>query len=75
MRNRIRRQFDLILSAEHEENEGTDVSAEVLLNLWKTSSENTRLDASATFNKRFGQISAEDGNAKFGGKLHFRHAY
>ncbi|XP_055685691.1 uncharacterized protein LOC129791541 [Lutzomyia longipalpis] len=53
-RNRQKRQFDLILSAEHEENVGTDVSAEVLSNLWKNDDASTRLDASATYNRHFG---------------------
>lgn len=71
--HRFRRGFDLILGAEHEQNVGTDVSVEALLNVWKSSDENTRVDASATYNQRFGVDSTNNGNARFGGKvtLHF----
>lgn len=65
---RQRRGIDLTLGAEHEQNVGTDVSVEALLNLWKSPDENTRIDASATYNQRFG-LDNTNGNAKFGGRL------
>lgn len=74
---RHKRSFDLILGAEHEQNVGTDVSVEALLNVWKSPDENTRVDAALTYNQRFGSSSFPDnsanGNARFGGKLTFHH--
>lgn len=62
----------MILGAEHEQNVGTDVSVEALLNVWKSDDENTRVDASATYNQRFG-VDNINGNARFGGKLTFHY--
>lgn len=72
MLTRQRRGFDLILGAEHEQNVGTDVSVEALLNVWKSPDENTRVDASATYNQRFGSDN-NNGNARYGGKLTFHY--
>ncbi|XP_059613400.1 uncharacterized protein LOC132259684 isoform X2 [Phlebotomus argentipes] len=53
-RLREKRQFDFMLSADHEENVGTDLSAEVATNLWKNDDASTRLDGSASYNRHFG---------------------
>lgn len=65
--------FDLILGAEHEQNVGTDVSVEALLDLWKSADANTRVTGSATYNQRFGADNI-NGNARFGGKITLHHS-
>lgn len=72
---RQKRQFDLMLGAEHEENVGTDVSAELIGNLWKNEDASTRLDGSATYNRHFGVHGNPTGNARYGAKLTFHHNY
>ncbi|GAB0094278.1 hypothetical protein DMENIID0001_095510 [Sergentomyia squamirostris] len=51
---RSKRQFEFMLSAEHEEQVGTDVAAEVNSLLWQTEDGLTRLDGSASYNRHFG---------------------
>lgn len=68
-----RANFDLILGAEHEQNVGTDVSIEALVDLWKSEDANTRVSGSATYNQRFGADNV-NGNARFGGKITLHHS-
>lgn len=50
------------------------MSVEALLNVWKSSDENTKVDASATYNQRFG-VDNSNGNARFGGRITFHHDF
>uniref|UniRef100_A0A6B2E7E7 Putative attacin n=1 Tax=Phlebotomus kandelakii TaxID=1109342 RepID=A0A6B2E7E7_9DIPT len=72
---RSKRQFDLMLSADHEENVGTDLSAELGVNLWKNEDATTRLDGSANYNRHFGVYGNPTGNARYGAKLTLHHNF
>ncbi|KFB35599.1 AGAP005620-PA-like protein [Anopheles sinensis] len=73
-RHRIKRQFSLNLGATHEDGYGTDVNAEAIASLWKSTSGNTKLDGSATYTQHFGGM-AGDGKPRISGLLSFSHNY
>uniref|UniRef100_A0A8W7NLI1 Attacin C-terminal domain-containing protein n=1 Tax=Anopheles atroparvus TaxID=41427 RepID=A0A8W7NLI1_ANOAO len=73
-RHRIKRQFSLNLGATHEDGYGTDVNAEAIASLWKSTSGNTKLDGSATYTQHFGGL-AGDGKPRIAGLLTFSHNY
>uniref|UniRef100_A0A8W7NMJ7 Attacin C-terminal domain-containing protein n=1 Tax=Anopheles atroparvus TaxID=41427 RepID=A0A8W7NMJ7_ANOAO len=58
-RHRIKRQFSLNLGATHEDGYGTDVNAEAIASLWKSTSGNTKLDGSATYTQHFGGLAGD----------------
>lgn len=71
---RIKRQLDLDLSVEHEEDAGTDITAALSANLWKSADGMSRLDGSARYNKHFDEFRG-NGKGKITGSIHFIHNY
>ncbi|XP_062709228.1 uncharacterized protein LOC109413482 [Aedes albopictus] len=72
--HRVRRQFSMNFGATHQQDEGTDVTAEAIARLWRSKSGNTEVQGSASYNQHFGGFQG-DGKAKFGGMLTLTHNY
>lgn len=72
--NRVKRQFSLNFGATHQQNEGTDVTAEAIARLWRSKSGNTEVQGSASYNQHFGGFEG-DGKAKISGMLTLTHNY
>lgn len=67
---RPKREFDFQISAEHEDDLGTELTASASLNLYK--SDAARLDGTASFSQRFDDMGGH-GKAKYSGSLHYTH--
>lgn len=67
---RHKRQFDFSISAEHADEEGTDIFAEATARLWESQDGNTRVDGSAKVTHHSGPFSSF-GKTKYSGSLHF----
>lgn len=67
---RWKREYELNIEAEHEDNTGTDLMATLQYNLYST--EHTRVDVSARYSQHIGDDGAY-GNARYGGKLSIIH--
>lgn len=74
LNGRIKRQLDLNVSVDHEEDAGIDISAEIRANLWKSSDGNSRLDGSATYNQHFDEFRG-NGKKRVGASIHYIHNY
>lgn len=72
--NRVKRQFSLNFGATHQQNDGTDVTAEAIARLWRSRSGNTEVQGSASYNQHFGGFDG-DGKAKISGMLTLTHNY
>lgn len=72
--NRIKRQLDFNIDADHEEGAGTDIVASATAVLYKSVDGDTRLDGTARYSQHFSDYSG-NGKAKFGGSLHFSHRH
>lgn len=71
---RLKRQLDFEIGADHEEGIGTDISAFLTANLYKSKDGLTRLDGKAKYSQYFNEFSGA-GKAKIGGSLHLSHMY
>lgn len=71
---RIRRQLDLNLSVDHEEDTGTDITAAIEANLWKSEDGKSRIDGTAKYEQHFDEYG-QNGKSKVGGSIHFIHNY
>ncbi|XP_055606717.1 uncharacterized protein LOC129754595 [Uranotaenia lowii] len=58
---RAKRQFSLNLGATHQDNEGTDFTAEAIARFWRSQSGNTEVQGSASYSQHFGGFQG-DGN-------------
>lgn len=57
--NRVKRQFSLNFGATHQQNDGTDVTAEAIARLWRSRSGNTEVQGSASYNQHFGGFEGD----------------
>ncbi|EAT43734.1 AAEL004833-PA [Aedes aegypti] len=71
---RVRRQFSMNFGATHQQDEGTDVTAEAIARLWRSKSGTTEVQGSASYNQHFGGFQG-DGKAKISGMLTLTHNY
>lgn len=71
---RIKRQLDLDLGVDHEEDIGTDITAALNANLWKSDDGNSRLDLTSRYSQHFDEFG-HNGKSKVGGNIHFIHNY
>ncbi len=71
---RIKRQIDLDLSVDHEEDIGTDITAALNANIWRSEDGKSRLDGTARYNQHFDEFG-QNGKSKVGGSIHFIHNY
>lgn len=71
---RIKRQLDFDLSVDHEEDIGTDITAALSANIWKSVDGKSRLDGNARYNQHFDEFG-HNGKSKIGGNIHFVHNY
>lgn len=71
---RIKRQLDIDLSVEHEEDTGTDITAALSANIWTSDDGKSRLDGNARYNRHFDEFG-QNGKSKIGGNIHFIHNY
>lgn len=71
---RIKRQLDFDLSVDHEEDIGTDITAAISANIWKSVDGKSRLDGNARYNQHFDEFG-HNGKPKIGGNIHFVHNY
>lgn len=71
---RIKRQLDLDLAVDHEEDIGTDITAALNANIWTSLDGKSRLDGSAKYNQHFDEFG-HNGKSKIGANIHFIHNY
>lgn len=71
---RIKRQLDFTIDADHEEGIGTDLAASLSAKLFESADGSTRVDGTARYNQHFDDYSGH-GKAKIGGSLHISHNY
>lgn len=71
---RIKRQLDINLSVDHEEDTGTDITAAIEANIWKSMDGNTRLDGNARYQQHIDEFG-QNGKSRVGGSIHFIHNY
>lgn len=71
---RIKRQLDLDLAVDHEEDVGTDITAALNANIWTSLDGKSRLDGSAKYNQHFDEFG-HNGKSKIGANIHFIHNY
>lgn len=74
LNGRIKRQLDVDLSVDHEQDVGTDFAATLSGNIWKSEDGKSRLDGNAKYNQHFSEFG-NNGNAKIGGGFHFMYNY
>ncbi|XP_011191376.1 uncharacterized protein LOC105217846 [Zeugodacus cucurbitae] len=71
---RARRQIDINLSAEHDENnDETEIALEAIANLWRSADSKTQIDGSAKVIHHSNSLNS--GNTRFSGRLHVHHDY
>ncbi|KAJ6643689.1 hypothetical protein Bhyg_08654 [Pseudolycoriella hygida] len=68
---RIKRQIDLDLSVEHEEDIGTDIEAVLNGNIWRSEDGKSSLDANARYNQHFDEFGNNGGTFRVGLKFIF----
>uniref|UniRef100_A0A034WKF0 Uncharacterized protein n=1 Tax=Bactrocera dorsalis TaxID=27457 RepID=A0A034WKF0_BACDO len=71
---RARRQIDINLSAEHDENnDETEIALEAIANLWRSADSKTQIEGSAKVTHNSNSMNS--GNTRFSGRLHVHHDY
>lgn len=71
---RVRRQIDINLSAEHDKNnDETEIALEAIANLWRSADSKTQIDGSAKVIHHSNSMNS--GNTHFSGRLHVHHDY
>lgn len=71
---RTKRQLDVDLSVDHEEDIGTDITAALNANIWKSDDGRSRLDLTSKYSQHFDEFG-NNGKSKIGGSIHFIHNY
>ncbi|XP_062542857.1 uncharacterized protein LOC134210679 [Armigeres subalbatus] len=57
--SRVKRQFSMNFGATHQQDEGTDVTAEAIARLWRSRSGNTEVQGTASYNQHFGGYNGD----------------
>lgn len=71
---RIKRQLDFDLGVDHEQDIGTDITAAISANIWKSVDGKSSLDGNVRYNQHFDEFG-RNGKSKIGGNIHFIHNY
>ena len=71
LNGRPKREYDVNIEAEYEEETGTDLSAEISGVFWKTN--NARLEGKASVTQSFNEFGSVSGKRRVGAGLHFHH--